>query len=130
MAAAPQAGLDDLSQLHSLDEDSVQDALQARYAQAKIYTHINSLLVAVNPYKQLNIYGEDQLRAFTSYGQQSPGPHVFGVAAATYRGLLDSRSQSVIISGESGAHQAARRRVLLPRARRETCARVSESSRA
>ena len=55
MAAAPQAGLDDLSQLHSLDEDSVQDALQARYAQAKIYTHINSLLVAVNPYKQLNV---------------------------------------------------------------------------
>ena len=32
-----------------------------------------------------------------------PGPHVFGVAAATYRGLLDARSQSVIISGESGA---------------------------
>lgn len=31
------------------------------------------------------------------------GPHVYGVGAATYRGLLDAKSQSVIISGESGA---------------------------
>ena len=33
----------------------------------------------------------------------NPGPHVYGVGAATYRGLLDAKSQSVIISGESGA---------------------------
>ena len=31
------------------------------------------------------------------------GPHVYGIGAATYRGLLDAKSQSVIISGESGA---------------------------
>ena len=28
---------------------------------------------------------------------------MYGVGAATYRGLLEARSQSIIISGESGA---------------------------
>eukprot|EP00908_Phaeocystis_cordata_P019578 Transcript_31111.p2 GENE.Transcript_31111~~Transcript_31111.p2 ORF type:complete len:99 (-),score=41.57 Transcript_31111:221-517(-) len=41
---------DDLSQLLSLDEDSVRDALHARYDKQKIYTYINTLLVAMNPY--------------------------------------------------------------------------------
>ena len=94
---------DDLSQLLSLDEESVRSALKGRFEKTKIYTHINNLLVAVNPYRMLPLYGDDMLDAYAQYGKQSPGPHVFGVAAAAYRGLLDARSQSVIISGESGA---------------------------
>ena len=94
---------DDLSRLSSLEEEKVRYALSQRFDQKKIYTHINALLVAINPYQMLPIYGQDSLEAYNKYGQSSPGPHVFGVAAATYRGLLDARSQSVIISGESGA---------------------------
>lgn len=98
---------DDLSQLGKLEEVSVRDALRSRFDQRKIYTHINSLLVAVNPYEQLDIYGDEMLQAYAQYGVQTPGPHVFGMAAAAYRGLLDARSQSVIISGESGAQLLA-----------------------
>jgi hypothetical protein len=94
---------DDLSRLSSLEEDKVRFALSQRFDANKIYTHINALLVAINPYQMLPIYGQESLEAYNTYGQSSPGPHVFGVAAATYRGLLDARSQSVIISGESGA---------------------------
>ena len=94
---------DDLSRLSSLEEDNVRYALSQRFDQSRIYTHINSLLVAINPYQLLPLYGQDALKAYNTYGQTLPGPHVFGVAAATYRGLLDARSQSVIISGESGA---------------------------
>ena len=57
----------------------------------------------MNPYEALPLYDQKNLEAYNQYGVASPGPHVFGVAAATYRGLLDARSQSVIISGESGA---------------------------
>ena len=94
---------DDLAHLLSLEEENVRAALHSRYMKDKLYTNINTLLIAVNPYQMLPIYGPDQLDAYNQYGQASPGPHVFGVAAATYRGLLESRSQSVIISGESGA---------------------------
>ena len=94
---------DDLSRLPSLEEDRVRDALKQRFDSNQIYTHINSLLVAMNPYKKLPLYDQASLEAYNQYGVSSPGPHVYGVAAATYRGLLDARSQSVIISGESGA---------------------------
>lgn len=58
------------SQLLSLDESSVRDALHARYGKRKIYTYINNLLVAVNPYQLLPIYGEDMLEQYTQYGAQ------------------------------------------------------------
>lgn len=94
---------DDLSRLPSLEEEKVRFALQKRFEDNKIHTHINALLVVINPYQMLPIYDQSALEAYNTYGQANPGPHVFGVAAATYRGLLDARSQSVIISGESGA---------------------------
>ena len=81
----------------------MRDALRSRYEKRKIYTYINNLLVALNPYQLLPIYGEDMLKAYTEYGGTPPGPHVYGVGAATYRGLLEAKSQSVIVSGESGA---------------------------
>ena len=93
---------DDLSRLRSLEESAVRGALRSRFDRSKIYTHINSLLVAMNPYRLLPLYAEPMLDSYSRYGQASPGPHVFGVAASAYRGLLDARSQSVIISGESG----------------------------
>lgn len=98
-----EAAPDDLSRLSSLEEDNVRAALRSRFEADKIYTNINALLVAINPYQMLPLYGQEVLEAYNQYGQKSPGPHVFSVAAATYRGLLDARSQSVIISGESGA---------------------------
>ena len=81
----------------------MRTALRGRFASKRIYTHVNNLLVAVHPYEELPLYGIDVLHSYTQYGEKSPAPHVFGVGAATYRGLLDARSQSVIISGESGA---------------------------
>lgn len=56
------------SQLLSLDENSVRDALHARYEKRKIYTYINNLLVAVNPYQMLPIYGVEMLEQYTQYG--------------------------------------------------------------
>ena len=43
MSAPP----DDLSRLSSLEEDSVRDALRARFDSNHIYTNINALLVAL-----------------------------------------------------------------------------------
>ena len=53
---------DDLSRLLSLDEDAVRGALKSRYGKLKIYTYINNLLVALNPYQLLPLYGEDLLK--------------------------------------------------------------------
>ena len=74
------------AQLPSLDEAAgAHRAARGRFASKRIYTHVNNLLVAVNPYEELPLYGIDVLHSYAQYGEKSPAPHVFGVGAATYR---------------------------------------------
>lgn len=95
---------DDLTKLRSLEPRAIEDALSVRFAEDLIYTNINTLLVALNPYKTIKgLYGERTLQEYAQYATAPKAPHVYTVAAAAYRGLLESRSQSIIVSGESGA---------------------------
>lgn len=49
------------------------------------------------------LYSSEQVDAYR-FAQEELSPHVFGIAAAAYKGLIeDSHSQAIIISGESGA---------------------------
>jgi myosin heavy subunit len=106
---------DDLTKLANLDPAGIEAALKARYEQDKIYTNINTLLVALNPYKQIKgIYSEATLKSYMQYAALPPQPHVYSIAADTYRGLLEAHSQSVIISGESGAGECAARTAVRP----------------
>ena len=94
---------DDLASLPSLDNASVMNGVQKRFEQDKIYTRINTLLIAVNPYSRLPIYGEENMRAHSAAALGTIPPHIYGTSAASFRGLLAGRSQSLVISGESGA---------------------------
>ena len=94
---------DDLASLAHLNNDAVLDGVKNRYDQNKIYTNINTLLIAMNPYKWLPIYGVDMMQKHSTATAGTVEPHVYGTAAAAYTGLLSSKSQSIVISGESGA---------------------------
>jgi myosin heavy subunit len=114
----------DLANLVNLDEfgeGAVIHQLRSRYSRGEIYTCIGSILVSINPYAQLPIYGAgrvEQYRAAAEAGPQALAaldPHVFAVAAEAYARLYDEdlvgaaadpsvkRSQAIICSGESGA---------------------------
>ena len=62
---------DDLSRLASLEEDNVRDALKGRYVCNRIYTNINALLVAMNPYQMLPLYGQEMLEAYAAHGTRT-----------------------------------------------------------
>lgn len=93
---------DDLASLPELNDDAVLTGVRLRFENNKIYTCINNLLIAVNPYQLLPIYDVETMRRYKGADEALP-PHVFGVATASYRGLMGLRSQSIVISGESGA---------------------------
>ena len=52
----PEALLDDLALLPSFDEATVLKLLTARYAANCIYTRVNAMLLAGNPYCELGLY--------------------------------------------------------------------------
>ncbi|XP_043715577.1 myosin-1-like isoform X2 [Telopea speciosissima] len=95
-------GVDDLMQLSYLNEPSVLYNLQYRYSQDLIYTKAGPVLVAINPFKEVPLYGNDYIEAYRRKSIESP--HVYVIADTAIREMIrDEVNQSIIISGESGA---------------------------
>jgi myosin heavy subunit len=97
--------IDDLIRLNSLSENSLLHILRGRFATDVIYTYVSSILIAVNPFKALEIYNDEAIETYrTSSDKAQLSPHIFGTTDAVYRGMLaTSMPHSIIISGESGA---------------------------
>ena len=106
----------DLTSIANVGVPTVVDVLRARALQGLIYSSCGPLLVAVNPYRLLPIYGEPTLgRYLSSATPAALPPHVYGVGAAVVQAFrINHRSQAVIVSGESGAGKT------------ETCKRLLE----
>ncbi|XP_060116285.1 unconventional myosin-Va isoform X8 [Heteronotia binoei] len=98
-------GENDLTALSYLHEPAVLHNLKVRFIDSKlIYTYCGIVLVAINPYEQLPIYGEDIINAYSGQNMGDMDPHIFAVAEEAYKQMArDERNQSIIVSGESGA---------------------------
>ncbi|KAF3455953.1 hypothetical protein FNV43_RR00596 [Rhamnella rubrinervis] len=95
-------GVDDLMQLSYLNEPSVLYNLQHRYKQDMIYTKAGPVLVAINPFKKVPLYGNEYIEAYKRKSIESP--HVYAITDTAIREMIrDEVNQSIIISGESGA---------------------------
>ncbi|MED6136863.1 hypothetical protein PIB30_059778 [Stylosanthes scabra] len=95
-------GVDDLIQLSYLNEPSVLHNLKCRYTQDLIYSKAGPVLIALNPFKDVQIYGNEYVEAYRQ--RSNDNPHVYAVADAAYNEMIrDEVNQSIIISGESGA---------------------------
>ncbi|KQK01633.1 hypothetical protein BRADI_3g57240v3 [Brachypodium distachyon] len=94
-----------MTKLTYLNEPGVLYNLKRRYALNEIYTYTGSILIAVNPFTRLpHLYNEYMMEQYKGVRLGELSPHVFAVADASYRAMVnDSRSQSILVSGESGA---------------------------
>ncbi|EOD11728.1 hypothetical protein EMIHUDRAFT_41100, partial [Emiliania huxleyi CCMP1516] len=99
---------DDLVMLEQLDAPLIAHCLQKRYAADKIYTWVgadHSVLISINPFKHLPIYGQYFLERFAAPApNRDVEPHTYALARRAFRGMMDARrDQAILISGESGA---------------------------
>ncbi|MEQ2176683.1 Unconventional myosin-Vb [Goodea atripinnis] len=98
-------GENDLTALSYLHEPAVLHNLRVRFLESNnIYTYCGIVLVAINPYEQLQIYGEEVITAYNGQNMGDMDPHIFAVAEEAYKQMIrDEKNQSIIVSGESGA---------------------------
>ena len=123
-SSSKDAAAEDICSLSHLHEPAVTHNLRLRYDRNEIYTRAGPVLVAVNPFQTIEglysaenaaRYAEQEAAvAASSSLSQAPAarslqqpplpPHIFETASRAYEAMVSSgRSQSIIISGESGA---------------------------
>lgn len=94
---------ENLVDLESYNEGIILHHTKKRFSQDKIYTYVGNILVALNPYKPLDIYSLSVIeRIYNSVKQRDDvPPHIFSIAAnAVFCMKQDSKNQAVLISGE------------------------------
>ncbi|XP_066225554.1 unconventional myosin-Ia [Saccopteryx leptura] len=97
-------GVEDLVLLEPLEQESLLKNLQLRFENKEIYTYIGNVLVSVNPYQQLPIYGSEFIAKYQSYTFYELKPHIYALANAAYQSLrVRDQDQCILITGESGA---------------------------
>jgi myosin heavy subunit len=92
----------DFLTLPNLDEPNILHSLRVRYWQGHVYSYTGPILIAVNPWKRVDIYNANFLEMHKT--GESKEPHIFAVASKALRLLTNSKkNQCILISGESGS---------------------------
>ncbi|PPR99671.1 hypothetical protein GOBAR_AA21005 [Gossypium barbadense] len=112
---APPGGVDDMTKLSYLHEPGVLQNLKARYELNEIYTYTGNILIAINPFQTLpHIYDSHMMQQYKGAPFGELSPHVFAVADVAYRAMInESKSNSILVSGESGAGKTETTKMLM-----------------
>lgn len=124
-------GVSDILELADFSEMSLVHTLRTRFLRDDIFTAVGPILVSINPYRwNPELYAEDLM--FDYHQGRAEEPHLFRVASAAYRALMEQGRdqvmpdeglsnlsnlthpvQAVIISGESGAGKTEATKVIM-----------------
>ena len=94
-------GKGDFVLMDEITKEAFMKNLKLRFQKERIYTYIGEVLVSVNPYKTLNIFGNDKIQEYKMREMYERPPHIFALADAAYR-TMKRRSEDtcIVISGE------------------------------
>uniref|UniRef100_A0A8C9T656 Unconventional myosin-Ic n=1 Tax=Scleropages formosus TaxID=113540 RepID=A0A8C9T656_SCLFO len=105
LTARDRVGVQDFVLLENhTSEAAFIENLRKRFKENLIYTYIGSVLVSVNPYKELEIYTKQHMERYRGVNFYEVSPHIYAVSDNAYRSMrTERRDQCILISGESGA---------------------------
>eukprot|EP00931_Biecheleriopsis_adriatica_P032680 TRINITY_DN1903_c0_g1_i3.p1 TRINITY_DN1903_c0_g1~~TRINITY_DN1903_c0_g1_i3.p1 ORF type:complete len:1260 (-),score=358.72 TRINITY_DN1903_c0_g1_i3:147-3926(-) len=105
---------DNTSLVH-LNDATILENLEARHKKDEIYTYTASVLLAMNPYRDIDgLYGEEMCAAYRGKHIGALAPHPYAIADTAFRALVrDRKNQGFIISGESGAGKTETAKIVM-----------------
>uniref|UniRef100_A0A3B4E372 Unconventional myosin-VI n=1 Tax=Pygocentrus nattereri TaxID=42514 RepID=A0A3B4E372_PYGNA len=97
--------VEDNCSLMYLNEATLLNNVRVRYSKDLIYTFVANILIAVNPYYDIpKLYAPETIKSYQGRSLGTLPPHVYAIADKAYRDMkVLKMSQSIIVSGESGA---------------------------
>mmetsp|Transcript_100673 Transcript_100673/g.259962 ORF Transcript_100673/g.259962 Transcript_100673/m.259962 type:complete len:1419 (-) Transcript_100673:242-4498(-) len=101
---------DDLLQLEDFNDSDLLRALWTRYERKEIYTWVGSVLVSVNPYKDIGAFREEVAARYAS-SSTLQAPHLFATVKAAL--AAPGNRHALLITGESGAGKTEATRAVL-----------------
>lgn len=116
LTARDRVGVQDFVLLENYNSEAAFiENLRRRFRENLIYTYIGSVLVSMNPYKDLEIYSKQQMERYRGVSFYEISPHIYALSDNTYRSMRTERKdQCILISGESGAGKTeASKKILL-----------------
>uniref|UniRef100_A0A8C1J4U0 Unconventional myosin-VI n=1 Tax=Cyprinus carpio TaxID=7962 RepID=A0A8C1J4U0_CYPCA len=97
--------VEDNCSLMYLNEATLLNNIRVRYSKDLIYTSVANILIAVNPYFDIpKLYSPETIKSYQGRSLGTLPPHVYAIADKAYRDMrVLKMSQSIVVSGESGA---------------------------
>uniref|UniRef100_A0A672GZ88 Unconventional myosin-Id n=1 Tax=Salarias fasciatus TaxID=181472 RepID=A0A672GZ88_SALFA len=97
-------GKADFVLLDNVSMEEFMANLKLRFEKGRIYSYIGEVVVSVNPYRAMNIYGRDTVEQYKGRELYERPPHLFAIADAAYKAMKRrNKDTCIVISGESGA---------------------------
>uniref|UniRef100_A0A8C6M1D7 Myosin ID n=1 Tax=Nothobranchius furzeri TaxID=105023 RepID=A0A8C6M1D7_NOTFU len=97
-------GKADFVLLDTVSMEEFMANLKLRFEKGRIYSYIGEVVVSVNPYRAMNIYGRDTIEQYKGRELYERPPHLFAIADAAYKAMKRrNKDTCIVISGESGA---------------------------
>ena len=111
------AGCNDMCNMSELTKDSILELLKDRFRKEIVYTYVGDIVVSVNPFKNVGAVGKAIRNRYKKGGAQNAQllmPHCYHLVDSTYAQMMtEQKSQSILISGESGAGKTEAMKICL-----------------
>lgn len=91
------SGVEDMITLGDLHEASLLHNITLRYQKDEVYTYTGNILVAVNPFKALPIYGGEIVRKYQGKALGDLPPHIFAIANELYFNMLKTKKNQCAV---------------------------------
>jgi len=111
------AGVNDMCNMDDLTKDTILNLLKDRFKKEIVYTYVGDIIVSVNPFKNVGAVGKSIRNRYKKGGAQNAQllmPHCYMLVDQTYAQMMtEQKSQSILISGESGAGKTEAMKICL-----------------
>ena len=97
-----------------LTKEAILENLLRRFKGEVVYTYVGDIVVSLNPFKNVGCVGKAIRGRYKSGNRQSLPPHIYSLVGQTFGQMMtESISQSILISGESGAGKTEAMKICL-----------------